>query len=142
MLKGAELTMRQRENGLADEKQELAQLEEMYKGTHLATETKDIVLDRTRRNVKLQEQWLEISKDGNTVSMQFRYPQRDQDVRDTLRWAQQDDAHTRLNDALQISARRWTWKSPSAASEMPKNASPSSNSTSNGSSSKRPRTAS
>lgn len=96
MLKGGELSMRQRENGLTDEKQELAQLEEMYKGTHLATETKDIVLERTRRNVKLQEDWLGISKDGNIVSVQYRYPQRDQDVRDTLRWAQLDEAHTRV----------------------------------------------
>jgi multidrug resistance efflux pump len=97
MLKQAELSLRQREYYLADERQELEQLEKMYQGTHLATETKDIVLERARRQLKVSEAWLELAKHDDVITRETRYPQQDQSVRDTARWSAQDDAHARVN---------------------------------------------
>lgn len=96
MLTQAGLSMQQRENGLADSKQELAQLEEMYSGTHLAQETKDIVLDRTRRDVKISEEYLKLTKNDDVVTRQYRHPQRDEQVRDAMKWATQDENHAKI----------------------------------------------
>lgn len=99
MLKGQALSMQSGENRLADQKQELSQLESMYNGTHLAKETKDIVLDRTRRDVSISEQWLKLSHNDNTVAETYRYPQRDTQVRDAVRWALADEAHAKVGVA-------------------------------------------
>jgi multidrug efflux pump subunit AcrA (membrane-fusion protein) len=96
MIKQADLSMQQRENGLVDAKMELAQLEEMYSGTHLAQETKDIVLDRTRRDVKISEEYMALTKNDDTITRQFRHPQRDEQVRDALKWAKEDEAHAKI----------------------------------------------
>ena len=97
MLKGAELNLKQREFGLADQKQELDQLESMYSGTHLATETKDIVLERARRGVMMSEAWLTLSVNSELVTREFRHAIQDRNVRDGLRMAQQEEAHTHVN---------------------------------------------
>jgi multidrug efflux pump subunit AcrA (membrane-fusion protein) len=97
MVKSQELSNRQREYGLADQKEELAQLESMYQGTHLAKETKEIVLERNRRSVAMSESWLELARNDDVVAKQYRYPQRDMAVRDAARWAAADEAHTKVN---------------------------------------------
>lgn len=97
MLKVQELNIQGRENGLADQKEELAQLESMYKGTRLATETKEIVLDRARRGVQVSEAWLQIAKEDRIVSDQYRYPDRKKDVEDQVRYNGEGLAHTEVN---------------------------------------------
>lgn len=99
MLKQADLGMMQREFSLADERQELQQLEEMYKGTQLATQTKEIVLDRARRSVKMNEQWLELGKHDDFILRQHRHPDKDKDVRDQARWSVLEDDHAKLSVA-------------------------------------------
>lgn len=99
MLRSAELTLQQREFGLADQKQELDQLEQMYSGTHLATETKDIVLERARRGVKMSEAWLVLSKNSELVTREYRHAIQDRNVRDALKLAQQEEAHAQVNIA-------------------------------------------
>jgi multidrug efflux pump subunit AcrA (membrane-fusion protein) len=96
MLRGAELGMLSREFGMADQKQELAQLEEMYSGTHLAQESKDIVLDRARRGVTMGEEYMKLAQNDDVIARQYRHPQRDLQVRDALRWAKQDETHTQV----------------------------------------------
>jgi multidrug efflux pump subunit AcrA (membrane-fusion protein) len=93
MLRQAELGLQQREFSLADQKQELAQLEEMYSGTHLAQETKDIVLDRARRGVMMSEEYLKLAKNDDVISRQYRHPMQDMQVRDGVKWSMEDEAH-------------------------------------------------
>lgn len=96
MLRQQELGMQSREFGMADQKQELAQLEEMYSGTHLAQETKDIVLDRARRGVMMGEEYMKLAKHDEIVAKEYRHPQRDEQVRDALRWAREDESHAKI----------------------------------------------
>jgi hypothetical protein len=51
MLKNAELSVRSMENFVSNQREELQQLEQMYEGTELDTETKEIVLERARRSL-------------------------------------------------------------------------------------------
>jgi multidrug efflux pump subunit AcrA (membrane-fusion protein) len=97
MLRQAELGLMQREFGLADQKQELAQLEEMYSGTHLAQETKDIVLDRARRGVMMSEEFLKLSKNDDVISRQYRHPLQDMAVRDGVKWSMEGEAHAKVS---------------------------------------------
>jgi multidrug efflux pump subunit AcrA (membrane-fusion protein) len=99
MLRQQDLSMMSREFGMADQKQELAQLEEMYSGTHLAQETKDIVLDRARRGVMMGEEYMKLAKNDETVAKQYRHPQRDEQVRDALKWAKEDESHAKVGVA-------------------------------------------
>jgi len=98
-VKQAELSLQQRQFGLDDQKQELAQLEEMYSGTHLAQETKDIVLDRARRGVKMSEEYLKLAQNDETIAKQFRQPMQDEQVHDALRWAKEGEEHTKVGVA-------------------------------------------
>jgi HlyD family secretion protein len=100
MLKTAELGVQQRENNLADQKEELAQLEAMYEGTRLDSATKEIVLDRARRNVQMSEQWLAITRNDALVTRQYRYPERDEAVREDARHQAIELEHTRLGNRL------------------------------------------
>jgi HlyD family secretion protein len=97
MLRQAELGLQQREFSLADQKQELAQLEEMYSGTHLAQETKDIVLDRARRGVMMSEEYFKLAKHDDVISRQYRHPMQDMQVRDGVKWSLEDEAHAKIN---------------------------------------------
>ncbi len=85
MIKQADLGMQSRKFSLADQKQELSQLEEMYSGTHLSQETKDIVLDRTRRGVQMGDEYMKLTKNDDLITRQYRHPQRDEQVRETER---------------------------------------------------------
>lgn len=52
-----EIGLQSQRDGQKDERTELEQLEKMYKGTTLADETKDIVLERARRGVARTERY-------------------------------------------------------------------------------------
>ncbi len=88
-----ELSIQQSRFGLEDQRQELAQLEEMYRNTSLATETKDIVLDRARRGLKISEQWFEMTQHNNLIARDYSLPRQDRDTRDSARYAQQSHDH-------------------------------------------------
>ena len=95
-LRSAELGLKQREYSLSDQKQELQQLEEMYSGTQLANQTKEIVLERSRRGVRMSEAFLEIGKNNYITTTTHRHPMQDMQVRDAARWAMQEEAHARI----------------------------------------------
>ncbi len=97
MLRQSELGLQQREFSLADQKQELGQLEELYSGTHLAQETKDIVLDRARRGVMMSEEYLKLTKNDDVISRQYRHPMQDMQVRDGVKWSMEDEAHAKIS---------------------------------------------
>ncbi|MDY7108546.1 MAG: HlyD family efflux transporter periplasmic adaptor subunit [Planctomycetota bacterium] len=100
MLKTAELSVRQRENNLDDQKEELAQLEAMYEGTRLDSETKEIVLERARRNVRMSEQWLEISRNDALITRQYRHPDQDRAVRENAVHKAIELEHVRISNRL------------------------------------------
>lgn len=104
MLRASELEIQGREDGLSNQKEELAQLEKMYEGTRLATETKEIVLDRTRRGVALAEAWLALAKKDRIVTTDYHHPQRERAVRDEVRFQTEELAEARA--AAEIAARR------------------------------------
>ncbi len=85
MLRAARLSVEGRENSLADQKEELAQLEFMYEGTRLDSDTKEIVLERARRRVRISEEWLEIVRNDTTITREYRHGEQDRRLREDAR---------------------------------------------------------
>jgi multidrug efflux pump subunit AcrA (membrane-fusion protein) len=100
MLRTAQLSVQQRENNLADQKEELAQLEAMYEGTRLDSATKEIVLERARRNVNMSEQWLAITRNDALITRQYRHPDQDRAVREDARHQAIELEHARIGNRL------------------------------------------
>lgn len=100
MLRSAELEIESRKIRLANQKEELAQLEGLYKGTHLAPATKEIVLERARRDVSLAEAWLAIALADKDVVVNTRFPQLQRDVQNNVRW--RSEALKRLREQIRI----------------------------------------
>jgi RND family efflux transporter MFP subunit len=90
MLLGAELAVQGQENNLSNQREELEQLEQMYKGTELSGETKEIVLDRARRGVRMTEQYLDIARDNLALTREFRHPDRQREITQQQRWSATD----------------------------------------------------
>ncbi len=95
MLEASHLVVRGRENNVADQAEELAQLEAIYEGTRLASETKEIVLERARRNVANAKRWLEISRNDDLEIKDYRHRQRREDVEEALRVKTEALGHTK-----------------------------------------------
>jgi RND family efflux transporter MFP subunit len=76
MLKGKELTVKGQEFQTAERADELAQLEKMYKDTQLATDTKEIVLERARKSSAISQQWLDLTRKSEQQLKEFDHPQR------------------------------------------------------------------
>ena len=76
MLKSKELTVKGQEFATAERADELAQLEKMYKDTQLATDTKEIVLERARKSAAISQQWLDLTRKSEKQLKEFDYPQR------------------------------------------------------------------
>lgn len=98
--RATELNLLQSQYGLDDQRQELEQLEDMYRNTSLATETKDIVLDRARRSLKVSEQWFESTRNNHVVAKEFEFPRQDRNARDAARYAQQSYDHTLVRQRI------------------------------------------
>jgi multidrug resistance efflux pump len=90
MLRASELDVKGREQNLENARQELAQLERMYEGTHLASDTKDIVLERARRGVEMSEAWLELARRDRVATVEHEHPRRAREVREDARWAAEE----------------------------------------------------
>lgn len=80
MLAGRALQVRRQEAYLEDRLEELAQLEKMYKDASLATETKEIVLDRSRRDVEMQKTQLDLTKKSDHQLREYEFPAKKQQV--------------------------------------------------------------
>ena len=100
MLTASELGVQGRENSLADQKEELAQLEAMYEGTRLDSATKEIVLERARRNVTMSEQWLTITRNDDVITRTYRHGDQDRNVREDARHRAMELEHTRANSRI------------------------------------------
>lgn len=138
-LEMADLGLKGQMDSLRDARDELAQLEKMYAGTSLQSETKDIVLDRARRGVERSETYSKYAKRDNEIFKAIRHPnearrvedaakdaalaleaaslgQRLGEIRETLDMAQAErglrDLERRL-ERMEGDGRRMTVKSPS-----------------------------
>lgn len=80
MLVGKTLQVRRQEAYLEDRQEELSQLEKMYKDTSLAHETKEIVLDRSRRDVELTKTQLDLTRKSDHQTREYDFPTRKQQV--------------------------------------------------------------
>lgn len=74
--RAAEFSLRQAEQLLEYEREELRQLEKMYKADELTEETEEIVLKRQRNAVKAAEFRLEMAKASYHDAMKFDLPRR------------------------------------------------------------------
>lgn len=106
MVRSAELRVQQQEYALTDQKEELAQLEKMYGGTNLASETKEIVLERSKRSIRMAEEWLQFARQDLIVMREFTYPDRKAQVERELRWATIELEHTLLNVKMAEQSKR------------------------------------
>jgi multidrug resistance efflux pump len=78
----SDLQLKMTLDGLRDSKDELAQLERMYQGTSLQTETKDIVLDRARRGVERGEVYAKHARRDHELFRSIRHPNETRRVED------------------------------------------------------------
>lgn len=74
------LEMESTEASLADAAEELRQLEELYEGARLASRTQDIVLERARRRLAMQQQMAEITRRNHETAMTITLPNRERDL--------------------------------------------------------------
>ena len=85
--RGAVLRLQGNEDSLTNQRQELEQLEAMYAGTSLATETKDIVLERARRSIARAQESLALAKIDHEIYTSVQMADRDRDVEDRAEWS-------------------------------------------------------
>jgi RND family efflux transporter MFP subunit len=100
IVRSSELRVMQSEYGLADQKEELAQLEKMYEESTLASETKEIVLERNRRQIPISEEYLRFARDDLLIARDFTYPDQKESVEDALRFAMTELAHAQLQTMM------------------------------------------
>jgi multidrug resistance efflux pump len=76
MLKYNELGLKNYEDNVKDQAQELEQLEKMYKSEELTTDTADIVRDRAKRSLENSKIYLEMRRASSKKTPDWEYPRR------------------------------------------------------------------
>ncbi|KAF0244900.1 MAG: hypothetical protein FD180_2121 [Planctomycetota bacterium] len=76
MLKYNELGLKNYEDSVKDQAQELDQLEKMYKSEELTTDTADIVRDRAKRSLENSKIYLEMRRASSKKTPDWEYPRR------------------------------------------------------------------
>jgi multidrug efflux pump subunit AcrA (membrane-fusion protein) len=106
MLKNAELSVRSMENFVSNQREELEQLEKMYEGTELDTETKEIVLERARRSYAIAQERLVLTRNDHHITTEFTHPQRTEDVHNDVGFREEALAHLQINNAIALARKR------------------------------------
>ena len=104
--RGAVLRLQGNEDSLTNQRQELEQLEAMYAGTSLATETKDIVLERARRSIARAQESLALAKIDHEIYTSVQMADRDRDVEDRAEWSAEELRHAEVSQRLDAIRRR------------------------------------
>jgi multidrug resistance efflux pump len=99
-LEVADLGLKAQMDGLKDSKDELSQLEKMYSGTSLQTETKDIVLDRARRGAERGEAMSKFAKRDNEIFKAIKQPNEARRVADSAKYSKLELESSRLSQRL------------------------------------------
>ncbi len=85
---------------LVDEREELSQLEKLYSGATLDSQTKDIVLDRARRSLKRSERYNAYALADHDYYIALLHSDRERDVRDAARTAALNLAHLKIRQEI------------------------------------------
>lgn len=96
----ARLQMESTEASLADAAEELRQLEQLYEGARLASRTQDIVLERARRRLAMQETMAEITRRRHDVTINVELPNRERDLMQRLERQRTEAAHAERRLAI------------------------------------------
>jgi RND family efflux transporter MFP subunit len=96
----ADLALKGSMDGLRDSRDELSQLEKMYQGTSLQTETKDIVLERARRGVERGEVYSKYAKRDNEIFKAIRAPNDSRRVADQAKYSALELESAKLSQRL------------------------------------------
>jgi HlyD family secretion protein len=72
------------DNNLEYVKEQLRQLEKMYKGDDIAKETEEIVLKRTRDEVEMVEFYSELAKIGREKTLKIELPRREEKLKESV----------------------------------------------------------
>lgn len=100
MLQQADLSIRYGEDNVADQQEELDQLEKMYKSEELTNATAEIVVRRARRSLERSKVYLAMTKEDAQVTKQVRHPQRRHAYQHAVNLAQQSLESLRVSQAL------------------------------------------
>lgn len=98
----AEMGMARFEARVADEQEELRQLEQLYEGARLASRTQDIVLERARRSLEQSLLQLEINRRAHRTTMETSLPRRERDIDNRMRWLETQNAHAVARAAVMM----------------------------------------
>lgn len=79
-IRRSELNLESSKHSIQDQKEELEQLEKLYKGNDLAKESQDIVLDRSRRRLRVSEERYEMQKRDHERLKTVIIPRREEDL--------------------------------------------------------------
>ncbi len=79
-IRRSELSLESSEHSIQDQEEELAQLEELYEGNDLAKESQDIVLNRSKRRLKVSKERLEMQKRSHERLKSVEIPRRLEDL--------------------------------------------------------------
>jgi len=90
LLAGRELSLKHQEQWQSNREEELAQLEKMYKDAQLASETKEIVLDRARKEVALGKEGLALGKKSEKQLKEFDHPTQKEKLHKAVEQKKQD----------------------------------------------------
>lgn len=104
--RGEALRLARTEDGVENQLQELEQLEQMYAGTSLATETKDIVLERARRSLTRARENLALSEIDHARFLEVEVPERETDLANGANWSGQELRHAEISQRLDAIRRR------------------------------------
>jgi hypothetical protein len=99
-LEMADLGLKSSLDGLRDNHDELTQLEKMYAGTSLQSETKDIVLDRARRSVERGEIYAKYARRDNELYKAIRAPNESRRIEDQAKYSKLDLEGAQLQQRL------------------------------------------
>jgi HlyD family secretion protein len=80
MLKWNELGLKNYEDNVKDQEEELNQLLAMYKSEELTTETADIVVNRAKRQLQNAQTYLEMRRQQSKKTPDWDHPQREQQI--------------------------------------------------------------
>lgn len=85
-----DLTVKRNEAWVSDQITELQQLDEMYKGSEIAGKTKEIVLERAKRDTEIAKVGLDIARRDADYNRQISNPKRFKELTNEEKWAKEN----------------------------------------------------
>ncbi len=113
-----EMGMARFEARVADEQEELRQLEQLYEGARLASRTQDVVLERARRSLEQSLLQLEINRRAHRTAMETTLPRRERDIENRMRWLDVQNAHAVARAAVAMIRQEQEVESAERAAEQ------------------------